>query len=516
VRSPSNPNSRNPESAASLTLSVIAALGLIALPAGYVAWLHLGSPNLWFDESGQYWLARGLHHFSAPNSPSGGWTQMLEFGRVFNSDPGSFTLLLRGWIAVFGDSPTALRSLPFLFFLLTPGLIFAGARRVGASALLAALAASTPLGFTMLLQYSTEIRAYSMEACAVTWLFFVPCWLNRESTWPRVTLLGIVSAILLTSRYSGFFFGAAACAATVFPLRPLGSAARRVLCFSIPCAVAVASGFLLFARYQAGGTQRPPAYVEAFMLKGKTSVEILSQASDNFLSKEALPITAFLVLAPLFVWLGPRALCKLRAVIGHTVVFTAIAVVFAIAASLAGKLPWAVHTRWSIGYQALAACCLSMIVIACGSCLALWTKPLLGRILAAIATCAAVCVWVVKTNHTIHAERPYYETIASHLEQLRQVPNPAGLHFFVQSGASPTVRYLCEVGSLRGVFAYPKNFHFETGLEAKDASPINAGEFDYVVLTHFSAVERYRPRIVGGSSVLISAPQPSCLLLIKK
>ena len=516
MNSSTYPSRSTPEPIALRVLSLLTVLGLIGIPSALVAWHHLRSPNLWFDESGQYWLAQGLHHFSPPNSQPGGWARIVEYGRVFNSDPGSFTLLLRGWTKVLGNSPVVLRSLPFLFFLLTPTVIFFAARRIGTNSLVASLAASAPLGFAILLHYATEIRAYSMESCGVTWFFFLSCWLRKETRWSRVIWMGIVAALLVTSRYSAFFYGAAACLTTLMPMRPLGAAVRRVLCFSIPCAMAAAAGFLIFARYQAGGTQRPPAYVEAFMLKGKTSAVMLAQFHDNFLSKEGLPIACFLILAPIFVWFGPRALSRLRTVVGRAAMFSLFAVTFAIVASLTGKLPWEIHTRWSIGYQALSACCLAMSVIAIGNCLALWATSLPWKALAAVATCGSVGVWAVRIEHTIHTERPYYETIASHLAKLAQSPAAKDIRFFVQSGASPTVRYLCEVGPLRGTDRYPENFHFETGAEEKGAKPIAAEDYDVVILTHFNISDGYLHRVVGGTVNIQLAPQPSCLLVLTK
>lgn len=505
-----------PGSTASHAAAVVAALVLIALPAGWIAWHHLGAPNVWFDESGQYWLAQGLHHFSAPNAPAGGWARLVEYSRVFNSDPGGFTVLLRGWIALFGSSPLALRSLPFAFFVLTPAVIFLAARRIGTNSLAAVLAASAPMGFFMLQHYGTEIRAYSMEACAVTFLFFATCWLRDEHGSGPIAAVGGVAALLLTSRYSAYLFGAAACLVSLLPPRPLRQSVRRLLWFSLPCLVSVAAGYLLFARFQAGGSHRPPAYVEAFLLQGKGASEMLAQLRTNLLSREALPTTIYVVVAPLFACFGPRALADLRAVVGRTAVFCALAILFTAAASQAGKLPWGVQTRWSIGHQALSACCVAMAVIAAGHFLESWTRTKLAKSLALAAAGAFAWVWGSEINRALHGTRPYYETTASHLQALARAPGARELRFFVQSGASPTVRYLCEAGPLRGAFDYPRRFHIETGAEASGSAPIPAQDHDVIILNHISTAESYRRRVTGGSSELVTDPQPSCLLLLKQ
>ena len=171
-------------------IAAITAVLLIGLPSFFVASRYLASPDLWVDESDQVWLSLGLHHFTPPLTPPGGWGDIVRFGRAMDSDPGAFTVLLRFWMMVFGFSPLAVRSLPFVFFLLTPVVVILSARRCGASPIFAALAGSIPLGFPMILHYATEVRPYSMEACAVALLFFLPCWLTDERRDRTVILIG--------------------------------------------------------------------------------------------------------------------------------------------------------------------------------------------------------------------------------------------------------------------------------------------------------------------------------------
>src|ERR1035437_5719217 len=90
---PTDPTIR--DSFATKTIAVIAALALIGLPLFLVAREHLASLNLWFDESGQFFLSLGLYHYSPPNAPDGGWGMMLIHSRAMNGDPGGFTALLR-------------------------------------------------------------------------------------------------------------------------------------------------------------------------------------------------------------------------------------------------------------------------------------------------------------------------------------------------------------------------------------------------------------------------------------
>lgn len=508
------------ESLAARSIAVIAALALIGLPLFLVAREHLASPNLWFDESGQFFLSLGLQHYSPPNAPDGGWGMMLIESRAMNGDPGGFTALLRLCGTLFGYSPFVLRSLPFLFFLLTPIIILLSARRAGTNPVIAALAASMPLGFPVLLHYATELRPYSMETCAVAFLFFLPAWfLDKPRDW-MVVALGCMAALLISSHYSAFLSGFAACLVVLFPLRPLRPAVLRAARFAIPLGIVVVASYLLQARYifgylVTGGGHVAPVFVP-LVLMGKDAAARLALLQENFLDIGPLPITIYLLAAPLFVWLGPRSLPRLRSLVGRTFAFTALSVTLVALASVTGKLPWSWPTRWSIGYQTLSACCLAMIVIAVGTCLWQLAKSWPWKVLAIAAMACVVTAWSMQLDRAIRSEHPYYETIASHFQALASSPDAKSLRFFVQMNATPTTRYLVEYGPLKGVFSYPKNFHFETYEERRDKSPISAKDYDIIVLTHRQFADAYSARIPDGTAQVNSAPPPSCLLIVHK
>lgn len=497
-------------------VAVVATVVLIVLPVYLLAAEHLGSPKLWFDESGQVFLSLGQHHYLPPHAPDGGFAKILEYGRYMNSDPGGFTVLLRLWLALFGTSPAAVRSLAFVFFLLAPVIIFLSARRLGTDPVTAVLAASVPVGFPMLLQYATEVRAYSMETCAVVFLFFLPCWLSdRMSGW-MVAGVGCIGALLATSRYSAFIAGAAACAVALLPLRPSRTAFLRMVRLAVPFAIVAIASYLAFARFQITGGGRLPAVFEPFMLIGKDFPARMALLRENFLTPGALPIPIFFVFAPLFALAGPRSLQPIRALVGKGFTFSALYVALLAIGSATGRLPWAWATRWSIGYQTLSACCLAMIVIAAGSFLVLNASTRQGKALMIAAMACFTAVWSIQVRRAVRSEHPYYETIASQLQDLAGSPGARSLRFFVQINATPTTRYLVEYGPLRGAFNYPKNFHFESPAEAEGKLSIPAEQFDVVVLTHFQFTDAYRARVTGGTTRVVTAPSPSCLLVVNR
>ena len=79
---------------------------------------NLDNQNFWFDESGQFWMAKGLAHYSLPNEPVGNVRQVLVQNALSNLDPGGFTIILHFW-SMFSSQPIFLRLLPFIFFVLS-------------------------------------------------------------------------------------------------------------------------------------------------------------------------------------------------------------------------------------------------------------------------------------------------------------------------------------------------------------------------------------------------------------
>ena len=504
----------NRESLVIGVILVVIVLALIALPIFVIAIDHVGSPNLWFDEGGQFFVSLGLNHYSPPQAPYGTWKDVLENNRPFNGDPGGFTVLLRLWMDVFGYSPIAIRSLPFLFFVLAPTVILVSLRRWGAVSPIAAMAGAVLLGYPVIIHYATEVRAYSMEVCAVTFLFFLPCWLEQQTPNWAVALLGGAGALLITSRYSAFVGGIAACVATLIPLRPWRSTIRRAFWFSLPLSVAAAAVYFLATRYQMTGGGRLPAVFEPYLLNGKDAAAKLALLRENLLSPGALPLTFYLLTAPVFAICGPRHLERLRLLVGRTVAFTGVYVAILAIASTTGRLPWAWGARWSLGYQALSACCLAMIIMLFGTCFWQAVQNWRWRLVGVVAVACFIAAWSLQLDSAIKSERPYYETIGSHLQALASSPKAKLLRFFVQYNATPTTRYLVEYGPFKQTFTYPNNFHFETSEEVRAKLPISSRDYDIVVLTHSQFLDSYRARANGASSMTIESPPPSCLIVL--
>jgi mannosyltransferase len=136
------------------------ALGLIIILCAALRFYHLGAASLWTDEilSRYYAQVFDLHY-------------QFTAGLVTEPSPPTYTLLLRGWMAVFGYSEAAMRSLsttacllcvPVIYLL---GLELAGKRQGLLAALLFALCPTS-------LYFGQEARVYALfmlSASIVLW-----------------------------------------------------------------------------------------------------------------------------------------------------------------------------------------------------------------------------------------------------------------------------------------------------------------------------------------------------------
>ena len=443
-------------------------------------------------------------------SLDGGLDELIKYGRAYNSDPGGFTLILMTWIGCIGSSPIALRSLPFLSFMGTLVILYFGARGFGTGPLWAILVASIPLTSSMLLHYATELRAYSMEALAVGWLFFTPLWLNQYKKGLAVFAFGIIAAILASSRYSAFLPAGAACFTALFPFKPWRQAFTRALLFSAPILFMVFAAYLLFVRYQAVEGLKPPDYVNEFLLEGKDWSSVMKAFKQNLFSAPGFSILAFVALSTVLYFFNSEKTSTWKNIIVHQGLFTAITLLITIFVSWWGKLPWAVDTRWSIGYHALGVFCLGTMIATIGinfdktknTKLIKWKIPVF----------IFLSILVFKSQQEAFSKgRPLYETVAFCLQDCKE--NGWG-RLFVSNHAIPSARYLIEVGPFVGRFDYPDSVYFESAIEQQGQEPICATTYDSVILHDTSLMDSYLQRI-KGKVVEIRKYNPTILIRIQ-
>lgn len=166
--------------------AVLAWGGLLAAIALALRVYRLDAHELWLDEVFSYHLA----------------TVQTGLGEALRqeSSPPLYYLLLRGWIALAGESEAAIRLLSVLFgTLFVPAMMWAGAelfnRRVGIWS--GAFAAIAPIQ----VYYSQEARTYTFLMLSLAGLYALLWRAMRRNTWASWLPVSVLAAALLYSHY---------------------------------------------------------------------------------------------------------------------------------------------------------------------------------------------------------------------------------------------------------------------------------------------------------------------------
>lgn len=183
-----------------LALPAILALGLA------LRFYDIGADSLWFDEG---WSVRVAHL---------GPIDIVRESVDVDTHPPLYYLLLHGWIALFGDSEAAVRSLSAVFGTLTIGVVYKlglelSGRRLG---LIAALFVATSEYHTV---YAQEARMYTLFAffAALSFLAFVR--LRDVHTPGRAAFYVAATTLALYTHVYGLFVLLAQALAVLLGLR---------------------------------------------------------------------------------------------------------------------------------------------------------------------------------------------------------------------------------------------------------------------------------------------------------
>ena len=480
-----------------LVLGLTGALMLSGLAV--LAVNNLGYTGMWWDESAQFWVSQGLKQYSPPFTKSRGVLDVVRMNRAENLDPGGFSLLLHFW-AAHSKGLKWLRALPFAFYLLGAASLGLLGWRLTHSAPFALASSAVPSLYPAALYFGFEIRAYSMEMAGVAIGALALMHALEKPSWARASLLGVICAAFLTSRYSFVLFTAALCfafwrAGAQRPDRPVTDV-QRLLAVLLPVFLAAAAVWWITLRHQlwaemAGGWLGvvSPAYTRASILgHGANDFELLWR---NLFSLAALPVTACALVVALLrrrVYASLQGspqiagLDRLREVFTplYTVIFGTQAL--SIFASLLGAYPWDIASRWSAYLVMVSA--LSVIVLGAetvavlrvvlsGRAGARWPEGLARRAGGAVAFLVVAVGWFQAISYRQTVESPHGTDLALQIDRL-PLASLSDRSVFVAFYEVPVLRYLYEYGPYSGRSEYPAKYRFETQSEWRDKVPIDA------------------------------------------
>lgn len=166
---------------------------------------NLSFETLWYDEAGQFYISKGLNHFSEPYSPEGGVGDVIYNNARYNQDPGGFSLILHFW-SMISANVIWLRLLPFLFYLGSIAFTILFAFQITKDkifSLICGFVIFTLLGGTA----PYQLRAYSIELCGIAFGLWSVMKLRREDSLWKYLFYSLISCVFISSRYTALIFG---------------------------------------------------------------------------------------------------------------------------------------------------------------------------------------------------------------------------------------------------------------------------------------------------------------------
>jgi hypothetical protein len=426
----------------------------------FATW-HLSRTGFWYDESMQFWMALGLDGFGAPLTPRGALSDILKENAIANLDPGGFSLILGLWMT-FSTNEIWQRALPLLFF--ATGMVGLGilAWTWRRSILFAVTAALVPAAYPLLLDYSVEVRAYSMEFAGVVMGCLMLARLLEQPRIPSALIAGTVLGFFMTARYSYTLFAAAACIALALAWRKRQSRFALLAAFTAP--LVVSGALILFLtflpQYQArisyqGGALI--AYLRPATSSGKSLGQLATMAATNLLQPAGFPLT-LLALSGLIAFIPSSS--RDRTGIGSIPLVTASFGVLALAVLVLTALvwpwhPWDIAQKWSLWLHALS----TVAVVRLSASLLEYVGPpgSSGWETKRWVTALALFGFLALDLRFASYRRPEGNSIQPALRYLEGAAlTPSAVA--VDPAWYPTVRYLYEYGSFAGSRRYPASF----------------------------------------------------------
>lgn len=470
---------------------------LMAFLCASAASANLRESNLWFDESGQFWMAKGLTHFSPPLQKEGSIGDALVANRSFNADPGGFTLLLRLWSKI-SNLPFWLRLLPFLFLVLASIPLFVVGRKLFPKIKeIPYLFALIPFGAKLLFSYGFEIRAYSMEVAGVA-LGLAAIYIMREkATFARSILAGCCFAFFLTARYSGVIVLAISalyiCVVCIRNDDKISEKLTHLILFSGPIVIVVLLIYFISLRYQLASLKAmaAPTYVWLF-------------AGSGIQKKILFSLPSFVLLAAT-IYLAYKKDPDARRYSPIAAVAVLANLAFVIL-SLTHRHPWDPASKYNISLNLLSFVSLFAIVgLVIGKIFGDSPQKLYWRGIFASSFalgCLFLAYWSLSKSlpyigdlHFAHSlSRTYYELKGIDFAKYRKI--------YVNKSGSSTLRYLCEYGGLQGkIPGYPGSI----SIDDKDPTSLSQikglKDYDLIIIADTPPFQESEETRLGWRSI---------------
>lgn len=435
---------------------------------------NITDPNFWFDESGQFWMSKGLNHYSLPFEQTGNLLAVVSNNATYNLDPGGFSILLHYWTMI-SNTPSFLRLLPLIFYILSMVFVSKLCLHWFPKNFLSNYGGLILLFSKLLKHYAFELRPYSMEMfTAVLSLYFcykISLILNDKK---YALLAGLSLALLLTSRYPGFITVGVLVCLTLFDLIQQGVNKNKIknfLYFILPISISSFIVYFFMLRKQNPGINSP-AYTNHLMLKTGNIGEIL------FSRPSLVVYFPFILLVLLFFLTSKNGFfIRFEKFIKYTIILN---VVF-FGLSISGKHPWAFNSRWDITTHTILTLSLIPLLFAVMNIGYRFSdNRKFANLLFSMGIIITTAIWA------------YYYQFSSNDSVYENFINcsVSGDEIILANiNASPTIRYLFEYGPLMNNDTLYRNITWYDDIHPDSSSSLELLEtidqFDLIILTQF-------------------------------
>ncbi len=435
---------------------------------------NIDNPNFWFDESGQFWMSKGLNHYSQPFEKTGGFLAVVSNNVAYNLDPGGFTILLHYWTMI-SNSPSFLRLLPIIFFILSMVFVSKLCLQWFPNNLMSNYGGLILLFSKLLKHYAFELRPYSMEMfTAILSLYFcykIPKILNNRK---YAVIAGLSAAILVTSRYPGFIAVGVLGCITLIDLIHHGISKHKLwnyLCFITPISISSFIVYFFVLRKQNPGVNSP-AYINHLMLNTGDISEILFSRSS------LVVYFPFILLVLLFFLTSKTGLLKKFKIL---IIYTSIINIIFMGLSIIGKHPWAFNSRWDITtHTILTLSFLPLLFTIMNIVYLFFNNQKMVHLLFSILIIITTAIWAkyyqYRGNDSVYANYINCNVVESN-------------KLLANINASPTIRYLFEYGPLINRDIIYKNISWYDDRDPDSSFSLetldNIDQYDYILLTHY-------------------------------
>ncbi len=419
-----------------IPIVILLYLGILLVSARY-----FNNPYLWFDEAGQFWIAKGLNHDSAPMSECGTLYDVIVNNQNYNLDPGGFGILLHYWSKI-SNHHRWLRMLPLSFFLLSILGFIVLSYNWTKNKYIASLAGLIPFLNMMILSEAFEIRAYSMEVLGVIISVLAIESLQKSISYEKLLLWSILLAFFMTSRYSFIIVAFVASTYILYLIYnqdiTLKNKILEMCVYALPLFGTLIADYIFAMRFQ-------NPRVEAL-----SYLPYISSNPTVIFTPESQNIILFIVILLwiIFKFRNSDTIRKYKGVLYLAIATNTIFFVL----SILGLHPWEGSCRR----------CISMITLLIISACALGGEVLKKVLEFLDVKYILLLLFVYKISSVGMMLKDNYKARSDAYRDFISANYTEG-KIFVDRWESPCFRYLYEYGKLKGTADYPKSFTFMKG-----------------------------------------------------